>query len=184
MNTQKFIDQLATLRSCSTFLSIKNYRNEYSEVADYSVVFNIDYAAALKRSIATLDSMNFIWGSLEACAQEELLNSFKKSLANPDTMENSNNPTYRFFKTEDGHPIKGVKEHKKTGTIHLYGLVNFKSVKMPGIYPTVKSAELTVTKNKLRSLTPCGKFVQFKMLPSQVESITSDKITLTPPSSC
>lgn len=182
MDNATFISELSKLRPSATFLTLKGYRSESSEIADYSVAFHISYENALKRSIEKLSAMD-LTGDLEKQARFELLDSFAKSLArgasSPELEERD--PTYSYFKDDDGNYIKGVKMHTDTWTLHLYGLVVHKRVLMSGIHKHVNSRPLTIAKDKLRHLTPVGKFRQFKLLSSQVDSVQVEKLSLLPP---
>jgi hypothetical protein len=178
MDNHQFVAEISRLRPSSTFLAIKGYMNASGELADYSLVFNMSYKAALERSIITLKTMH-LTSDLEKKAREELLESFQTSLAKPPVEEVAD--AYRHFEDEEGSPIKGVKEHMATGNLHLYGLVVAKRIYMPGHYKKVNHKPLTVAKNKLRALTPCGKFRQFILNSSQVESVSVDKMSLLPP---
>lgn len=182
MDTQTFVTELGKLRPSSTFLTLRGYRNEASEIADYSIAFHMSYENALKRSIKVLAELE-LTGDLEKQARFELLDSFAKSLArgaaSPELEERD--PTYTYFKDDDGNFIKGVKYHPGKDTVYLYGLIVHKRVLLPGMYKDKNSASLTVAKNKLRYLTPVGKFRSFKMTPSQVDSITVENLSLLPP---
>ncbi len=182
MNTNEFVSELSKLRPSSTFLTLRGYRNERSEIGDYSVAFHISYENALKKSIEVLSAMD-LTGDLEKQARFELLDSFAKSLARGSASHEleERDPTYTYFKDDDGNYIKGVKMHTSTGTLHLYGTVVHKRVLMPGIYPKVNSKPLTIAKDKLRHLTPVGKFRQFRLLSSQVDNIAVEGLHLLPP---
>ena len=181
MDNLQFVTELANLRPSSTFLTLKGYRNEANEVADYSIVFHMSYKAAVERSIKVLDALT-VATDLEKQAKTELLASFNKSLANAETPIEEIDDAYTRFFDNDGSYIKGVKLHTKTGTLHLYGLVVHKNVKMPGIYgPGGNRKPLTIAKDKLRHMTPVGKFRQFKILPSQLDSISVENLSLLPP---
>ena len=176
MDTQGFISELSKLRTSSTFLTLKGYRNNFSQVADYSIVFHISYENALKKSIAILEALD-LKESLEKFARQELLESFHKSLINVKEVPiEERDDAYTHFPD-----CKGVKVHTATGELHLYGLVVHQRVLMPGIYPKSNKKALTIAKDKLRSLTPLSKFRQFKILPSQVDRISVDNISLLPP---
>ena len=181
MNKVQFVTELSKLRSSSTFLTVAGYRNEYSEVADYSIIFHMSYKSALERSIATLESLT-LSSVLDKYARDELLDSFHRSLArvNVSPIEERED-AYQHFLDEDGSYIKGVKLHTKTGALHLYGLVVHKRVIMPGIYPVRDEKPLAEAKRRLRHLTSVGKFRQFKMLPSQVDHISVESLKLLPP---
>jgi hypothetical protein len=182
MDNSTFIAELSKLRPSATFLTLKGYRSESSEVADYSIAFHISYENALKKSIGIISALD-LKEPLEVQARFELLDSFAKSLGrgagSPELEERD--PTYSYFKDDDGNYIKGVKMHDATYTLHLYGLVVHKRVLMPGIHKHVNSRPLTIAKDKLRHLCPVGKFRQFKLLSSQVDSVQVEKLSLLPP---
>jgi hypothetical protein len=179
MDTLDFVSELSKLKSNSTFLTLKSYRTENDEVADYSLVFNMSYTNALKRSIATLEALS-LSNDLERQARTELLASYNKSLSNPEKVE-EREPAYDYYVNEDGSPVKGVKLHVATNTLHLYGLQVHKRVLLPGNYKTVNSKPLTIAKKKLTALTAVGKFRQFRITPDKVDSISIQGLELLPP---
>lgn len=181
MDTYAFVDELSKLRPSSTFLTLRGYRNDHSEVADYSVAFHISYENALKRSLEVLSTVD-TKTDLEKEAKLELMASFAKSLGNmANTPVEEIDDAYTRFFDDDGKYIKGVKMHTATGALHLYGLVVHKRVLMPGFYAKKNQKPLTVAKDKMRYLTPVGKFRQFKLLSSQVDSISVENLSLLPP---
>jgi len=182
MNQTKFVAELSKLRPSATFLSILGYRNEYSEVADYSLIFHMSYQNALKRSLLALESI-VPASDLESVAKQELVAGFQKSLDKMAEipLEELEDGYTRFF-DEDGKYIKGVKLHDATNTLHLYGLVAHKRVLMPGDYPKSNKRPLTMAKDKLRKLCPVSKFRQFRITPDQVNSISVENLSLLPPS--
>ena len=181
MNNIDFVAEISKLRPSSTFLTLKGYRAESSEISDVSLVFNISYPNALKRSIATLESLT-LGNDLERQARLELLESYRKSLSNPEKVE-EREPAYTYYVDEENNPIRGVKLHISSGTLHLYGLVNAKKILLPGIYKTVKSRPLTIAKRKLASLCSVGKFRQYKVTSDRVDSIQVQGLSLLPPDS-
>lgn len=182
MDNLQFVTELSKLRPSSTFLTLRGYRNEASEIADYSIAFHMSYENALKRSIKTLAEMD-LSGDLEKQARFELLDSFAKSLArgaaSPELEERDS--TYTYFKDDDGNYVKGVKYHPELATLYLYGLVVHKRVLLPGMYPTKNKKPLTVAKDKLRYMTSVGKFRSFRITTAQVDSISVENLTLLPP---
>ena len=170
--------ELSKLRPSATFLSLMGYRNNYSEIADYNIVFHMSYESALKRSIVTLDAI-VPASDLEVQAKQELLESYNTSLTKMAStpIEEIDDAYTRFFDA-DGKYIKGVKMHTETGTLHLYGSVVHKKITMPGIYPKVNHRPLTIAKDRLRRLCPVDKFRQFKILPDQVDRITVENLSL------
>ena len=131
------ITKLSQLRQSATFLAINGYRNANSEVANYSIVFHMNYENALKKSLQELEGMPAdSWLAKQAIA--ELAKSFEKSLESLKTTPVEEiDDSYHHFKNDDGTYIKGVKVHSATDTLHLYGLVAHKKILMPGIYKEV-----------------------------------------------
>lgn len=174
------ITELSKLRKSATFLSINGYRNANSEVANYSIVFHMNYENALKKSLQELEEMPAdTWLAKQAIA--ELAKSFEKSLESLKTTPVEEiDDCYHHFKNDDGTYIKGVKVHSATDTLHLYGLVAHKKILMPGIYKEVNSKPLTIEKDRIRHLCTVGKFRQFKITPDQVQSISVEKMNFLP----
>jgi hypothetical protein len=179
MQNEDFVQELSKLRSSATFLTLKGYNNSAGEIADYSIVFHMSYTNALQRSIEALNTMSMT-NDLERQARSELLASYAKSLANPEPIE-AREDAYLHFQNDDGTYVKGCKIHKATNTLHIYGSIAHKRVRMPGIYPKVNSKPLTIAKNKLASLCAVSKFRQFKITKNNVGSISVEKLTLLPP---
>lgn len=181
MNKEQFVTELSKLRSSSTFLTLVGYRNDHSEVSDYSIVFHMSYANALRKSIDALKAFDAV-SDLDKTAKEELLLSFEKSLTKmSESSIEEREDAYTHFQDDDGNYVKGVKMHIESETLHLYGLVAHKRVIMPGTYPVKNKKSLTVAKDKLRKLCPVDKFRQFKITPGQVERISVENLSLLPP---
>jgi len=181
MNKEQFVSELSKLRPSATFLSLSGYHNEHGEVADYSIIFHMSYENALKRSIIALEG--FVpEDDMQAVAKKELIDGYNGSLDRMDStpIEEVDDAYTRFF-DNDGDYIKGVKLHTTTDTLHLYGLVNSKRVIVPGVYPHHNKRALTIAKDKLRKMCPVNKFRQFKILPSQVDCIAVENLSLLPP---
>ena len=179
MENLAFVNEISKISPRSTFLSVMGYRSEASEVANYSIVFNMSYTNALKRSIATLEAMT-LTSDLDRQAREELLASYNKSLSNPEKVEDRE-PAYTYYVDSDGTPVGGVKLHISSNTLHIYGLVNAKRVLLPGSYKTVNSKPITIAKKKLSSQTSCGKFRQFRLTSANVDKISVENLSLLPP---
>lgn len=182
MDQTQFVNELSKLRPGATFLTLRGYRNEASEIADYSIVFHMSYENALKKSIETLAGLD-LQTKLEKQARDELIDSFARSLAKgaSDPALEERDPVYSYFKDDKGNIVKGVKYHPGKDELYLYGLVVHKRVILPGIYASKNRKELTIAKDKLRHLTPVGKFRSFKINSFQVDSIAVQNISLLPP---
>ena len=182
MDIKLFIQELAKLKPTATFLTLSKYKSNEGQVADYNIVFHISYKSAIERSIIALQAMS-LDTDIEQTAREELLASFNNSLVKmEETPIEEDEETYTHFFDNDGKPVKGIKLHRGTNTLHLYGSVVNKKVYVEGNYKKVNSRPLTIAKNKLRAKTPVGNFRQFKLVPNQVERISVQHISLLPPS--
>jgi len=182
MNNEQFVAELGKLNKSATFLTLSKYRNAQGSVADYSIVFHISYKSALEKSIQILQSLP-INTEVERQAQEELLESFNRSLNNIHTTDDvSKEAHYATYEDTYGNTIKGCKLHRATNTLHLYGRVVNKKVYIPGSYKEKNSRPLTRVKAKMRNKCPVGSFRQFKITPDQVERIQVQNLSLLPPS--
>ncbi len=182
MDRKQFVEELSKLRPSATFLSLSGYRNEHSEVSDYSIVFHISYENALRRSLAALEAV-VPTDTLHALAKQELIDGYNKSINKIalTPIEEIDDAYTRFFDS-DGTYIKGVKLHTSSNTLHLYGFVNAKRVLIPGQYPSRNKRDLTKAKDDLRKLCPVEKFRQFRITPAQVDRISVENFSLLPPS--
>ena len=181
MTQDQFVLELGRLRPSATFLSLIGYRNEASEIADYSIVFHMSYENALRRSLTVLENVS-PEGDYQSVAKKELMASYRASLEKIATVpvEEIEDGYTRFF-DENGKHIKGIKYHTASETLHLYGLVNFKRVLMPGQYKQTNRRPLTIAKDQLRRLCPVNKFRQFKIVSNQVDRISVENLSLLPP---
>jgi hypothetical protein len=180
MNKRQFVSELAKLRSGATFLTLKGYRNEFSEVANYSLIFHMSYENALRRSVDLLEKRTFA-SDLQNQARIELLDSFNASLKRlAITPIEQIEDGYTHYMVDDV-PVKGVKLHLASDTLHLYGLVVHKRVLVLGDYPNDTRKPLTKIKDDIRRVLPVGKFRQFKLIPDRVDTISVDNISLLPP---
>ena len=79
-----------------------------------------------------------------------------------------------------GETVKGVKPHKESGKLHLFGLLVSKNVRVAGEHKTVNKKPLTAAKDKIRKLGPVNKFRQFVIDPEHFEKITVEKEVILP----
>lgn len=145
------INSIQNIKKCSTFMTIKGYKNKIGEVADYSIVFNISYKTSLERSIKKLQAFNPT-SNEEIQAKTALLQSFQNSLKNI-----TNTPSVK---------VNG-------NTIHVFGRVVHKKV----ISSANKSKQIS-TKERLRNMCDVSKFRQFK-INNNLEHIAVDNIKIT-----
>lgn len=178
MSNSEFVNQLSSLKPNSTFLTLNGYTNAKGEKANYSLVFNMSYENAVRKSQEIVASYTPLDAD-ETKAQKSILESFEKTLEKgSDEIEDDD--TYTRFYDEDGKKIKGVKLHTKNNSLHLYGLLVHKRILTPAEYKPVKSSSYTIAREKIMRLTAISKFRQFKILASQVDSISVQGLNLLP----
>lgn len=181
MNQQQFVAELSKLRPASMFLTLLGYRNTYSEIADYSLVFHFSYENAVKRSLALLQELT-PQDALQELAQESIIDRLKLSAKrlSKSSIEELDD-VYEYFVNEDGEYIKGIRSHRKTGVLYLYGLVNSKRVLMPGYYPDRNETDQALAKRKLYQTLPVSKFRSFILTTNHLNSISVEGLNLLPP---
>lgn len=166
---------LGELKKNSTFLTIHGYKNNFGEVADFSIVFNVNYINALLNSKQLLQNhkvykkhtygKSFDINQLQA-AKAEILASIEASLKGKNPAATSA-AAYSRVENEYGSLVPGIKLHDREDILHLFGMKVHKRVIIPGIYPKDNRLPTTVAKDELRELLPIGKFVQFKLFPGR-----------------
>ena len=172
------IDTLSKVRPSSTFLSLRGYRSESGELADYTLAFHMSYANALRRSIDAVEA-HVPCDEIEAQAKGEVLASYRASLAKIEAGEDLTGDAYDRI-TVDGEHVKGIKYHRESGKLHLYGLLVRKATIEPGTYKASNKRPLTVAKDRLRKLGPVSRFRQFIVDPAHVSVVVVEGQTLTP----
>lgn len=181
MNKIEFVTELAALRTGSTFLTLHKYENAKGEVADHLIVFHMSYENALKKSLE-LARAHVAVSELEKQARNEVIASYEKSLKKmAETPVEEIDDQYQRFIDTDGSYIKGVKVHRDTSELYVYGKAHLKRIITPGIYKKVNSRPLTIAKREIQKLCPASKFRQYKVNPSQLEKIRVENLTLLPP---
>lgn len=182
MNRTEFVTNLAQTRPSTMFISVLNYTNAYSEVADYSLLFHASYKTALEKSIHILQSYSPS-SVLEEEAKLDLLQKYNSALWKfSSSSEEELEPHYSWLKDADNNYIKGIKMHNKTGALYLYGYVMHKRITIPGIYPdSSEEKEITKVKKKLARMCPASKYRLFKIDVSNFDCLTIDNKSLTLP---
>lgn len=176
------IETLATIRPSSTFLSIKGYTAATSgEKADHTICFHMSYQNALEKSIAALNEI-VPADDIEAEAKAELLASYGKSLekVKSEPLEVVGDHYERIVLETNGQPLRGVKVHRESGELHIFGLAMGKTVLIPGTYKAVKSNPVTLAKAKLKKGLPVDRFRQFVIKPGSYEAIRVERMEVLP----
>lgn len=176
MNIEQLKTTFGTLRRDSTFLSIKEYIATSGEVADFAIAFHVDYRGALKRSHQIISDYK-PEDEIQTAARTAILASMSKRLTEKESLDEID-ATYVYFNDAHGQQIKGIKAHRETNDLYLFGFVRSKSILTPGTYKDVKSSPLTIAKRKIENLTPISKFRQFKLSPGSFKEIRVERLIL------
>ena len=151
----QFIAALGGIEGCR-FASLTYTAKESGETARHTVLLGFSYRKAVENSLLELEISRSGLSGIEAVAADELMESFRKTLAG----------------TQDGYTkadiyadtaISGLKVNKNDNSLQLFGLVQSKVILVPGFHKVVKSAEKTIAKNKLRKELPVGKFREYAL---------------------
>jgi len=149
----EFIAALGGIEGCR-FASLTYTAKESGETARHTVLLGFSYRKAVEKSLLELEIQRPSLTGIDAIAADELIESFKKTLAG----------------TQDGYTkanvyvdtaISGLKVNTNDNSLQLFGLVQNKVVLVPGVFKEVKSAPKTIAKNKLRKELPVGKFREY-----------------------
>jgi hypothetical protein len=163
----KAIDTLreVTSNGCR-FISFLYVTKGTEETNRYTLNFGVDYGNALREDKSALEA--FIpRDSIEMQAKAELLESIDKSLA-PKTLEEQGEDPF-------DHLGKGIKQHKESGEIYLWGFIQDRLNIAPAKNPKkpVNSRPLTIAKKAIGK--ECGfkreAFGSFILNPSNIAGI-------------
>lgn len=140
------------------FASLTYTAKGSGEKARHTVALGVSLEKAYKRDIAILRGKRPQLTGVMAQACDELIASLEKSLA----VGIGNNPAYTCADVYS--PVcAGVKVHKESGEVHVYGFSVAKKVLAPGVFKAVNSSEKTKAKDALRRTLKSGKFRQFNL---------------------
>ncbi|HSH50269.1 MAG TPA: hypothetical protein VK982_00955 [Bacteroidales bacterium] len=176
------------LNPSATFLSIKKYSNNFGEVSNFAVSFNVNYFNAVKKSIAVVENCRL---SKRICnghsfgvrdliqAREELLWSWNETLkgTQPHPLYTCNQ-VYEDVISSNGKPLPGVKLHSNRKELHINALLLRKQIIKPVQYPRVDSDRVTLAKRFLRNQTRLKDWRQFKLVMGRFEKLTVNKMEI------
>lgn len=154
------ISALGGIESCQ-FASLTYTAKESGEVARHNILLGFNYRTCLEKSLAELEIVRPFLKDIDAIAADELLESFRKSLAGKQD-------AYTKAETYVATSIRGLKVNTVDNSLQLFGLVQSKTVIVPGVHKTVNSAPKTIAKNAIRKLLPVGKFREYALDPETI----------------
>lgn len=151
----------------TSFIGVQNYTNSKGEVSNQTIVGGITYEKCLVNDFNALQTkQNEIFETLQKTyansvieiAYNNLYISLEKRLSSEEVKQALREQNDFTIKKSDAqidayiHIAKGVKLHKETQKLHIFGLVVRKKVIAPIEYKEVKSRELTIVQNKIKKL--------------------------------
>lgn len=162
----KLVEQLGKIDSAK-FASFTYKAKGTGEVAKHTVLLNFSTEEAYKKD---LEAVNKIFTETDNPLTKEAAGAILSSLAVSLEGGIGKNPAYTHgadargagcetYKHIDGLP--GVKIHMETGSLHINGMAISKEVITPGTYKQVKSAPLTIEKQKIKKELRSGKIREF-----------------------
>lgn len=163
LNTIKTIVSIKNIKGAS-YIGIRGYENKQGEISDYTLLANVSYENMLVndlRKLVDLDLTNlFAKYDLELVQKPygELLESYTKRLSDEQTKLNllaqGDETIVRSQAQIDAYINlgNGIRIHKETNELHVYGLIARKKVVKAIEYKEVKSRLNTIIKNEIIKL--------------------------------
>ena len=141
-----------------TFVSVKGYENKQNEISNQLINVGVSYENAKAKDVETLANLDVT--TLDTDIDTKLLIEAKvaliKSLITPNQA--------RSQAQKDNYETisEGIRVHKETRKLLVYGYIVSKEVVQKGTYKKVNSRPLTIAKNYLRKhYMKSAKFRQF-----------------------
>jgi Ni,Fe-hydrogenase maturation factor len=159
-----------------SFVSIRNYTNQYGEVSNQTINLGESYEKAKLRDIELLEKLDITKAEYGFKSSVLMLEKARVELIEAFIKPNENRSKGQ---TEAYTNIcKGIRVHNQTGLLYLYGYRINKTVLQSGTYPTKNSKELTIAKDELRKLLKTGKFVNFSLEVGNTLKMAGDTLEL------
>jgi hypothetical protein len=149
------------------FVGVRDYVNKQGEKSNYLINSGISYLKILNDDLQSLtENKKDIFATLQKSYSTELieqafdnvLTSLNKRLADEETKEQLRAEGDKTIAQSDAqidayiNLATGVKLHKDSLKIHVYGLVVRKTILEPIEYKKVNSRDLTIVQNKIKKL--------------------------------
>lgn len=143
------------------------------ELAKHTVALGVNLERVYRRDRAIVSGKLAHLTGLNEEAGRKILASLNDSLKNGI----GNNQNYTQKDTYDNLG-KGVKIHRTSGELEIYGFSHRKEIIEPGEHKSVKSAPLTLAKKEIERSLKKSKFRQFCLSKLRAAKIAGDTIIL------
>lgn len=168
-NLAQNLELVATAKNIkgTSFINVDNYTNEKGEVSQQLIVAGITYENCLVNDFNSLQTkQGEVFETLQKeyslelikKAYENVFTSLEKRLSSEEVKQALREQNDKTINQSDAqinaytHIAKGVKLHKETQKLHVFGLLVRKKVITPIEYKETKSRELTIVQNKIKKL--------------------------------
>lgn len=173
------------MRPNATFLTIRNYLNNFGERSNFNVCFHINYFNAVEKAHAAVrsytpaqsDCSGFTLDDLFA-ARQDLLWSYDTTMSGKDHPLYTCSGVYEDIIDHNGRPVPGVKLHSANNELHINALKIRKKVVAPTDYPIRNSAPFTLARRFLSRKTPLKDWVQFKLVLGRFDELAVEKMMI------
>jgi hypothetical protein len=169
LSNEKNVKLLVTAKTIkgTSFVGVRDYENKQGEVSNYTINVGITYENVLKNDFNSLkEKQNLIIEKLEKDyeliliekAYKEIYTSLEKRLSDEQIKEQLRAENDKTIAQSDAQInayislAKGVKLHKDSLQLHVFGLVVKKTILQPIEYKQTNSRELTIVKNKIEKI--------------------------------
>jgi len=170
------IENVANIKGTS-FIGIQGYENSSNEISNQVILLGANYRNAQIKDLNSYKNfdINSLVGEYDLDllnkGLDQLISSLEKTMLKDDEKEAlrlKNDATInRSDAQKDAytHIENGIKYHKDTDTLYIYGYIVSKKVIQKGSYKVVKSRPLTLAKNAIKKACNLRttKFRQFKI---------------------
>ena len=171
-------NQVAQIQGCK-FASLTYLSKKANELARYTVNLGFSYHNLVEKSVTELEILmaenEAVWTPLQKQAAANVMASFQKTLAAHARGEQNEDYTKKDQYVAIGN---GLSLNTTDNTIQLFGMVNTKTVLVPGVYPKVNSRPLTIEQDKIKKQLSISKFREFALDLSQVAQVKVNGETL------
>lgn len=175
----KIVDLIASQAGLARFASFTYCSKSTGEVARYTLQLGFSYRNILQKSILELEVEREIMTDLPRQAADAILTSLKASL---DGTQNkyTKKDIYQDYKDASGKTVQGIKVNKNDGSLKIFGLITSKVQITPPVTPfkEVKSAPLTIEKNRITKMLPVGRFREFALDNLAIAKINGETLIL------
>ncbi len=141
------------------FVAVKNYENANGEISNYVINCGASYGKAKEADLEALENPEILKGinfGKVAMYAEMARIALIQAIRKPSNQSEAQTDAYRTI-------APNVRLHLDSGRLFVFGftLPNSKVVLVEGVYPSVKSAPLTIAKDLIRKALKATKFRQF-----------------------